>query len=235
MNFKVLLRSIGMVMISYFLFANTGWSQSRVKVQGVVKSASGETLPGASVTVKDTKQGAVTNNKGEFSITAETGKLLLFNYLGFQQQAYVVKAAENITITLQEIPNTMNEVVVIGYGTQKKSAVTGAVSKLKNENLDEIPTSRLDNALIGKIAGVTIQNVSSESGAEPIVRVRGFSSISAGSQPLVVVDGYPVPDGLSFVNPQDVGIYRSAERCGFSSHLWFKSSQWGHPDHDKKR
>jgi TonB-linked SusC/RagA family outer membrane protein len=204
MNFKVLLRSIGMVMISYFLFANTGWSQSRVKVQGVVKSASGETLPGASVTVKDTKQGAVTNNKGEFSITAETGKLLLFNYLGFQQQAYVVKAAENITITLQEIPNTMNEVVVIGYGTQKKSAVTGAVSKLKNENLDEIPTSRLDNALIGKIAGVTIQNVSSESGAEPIVRVRGFSSISAGSQPLVVVDGYPVPDGLSFVNPQDV-------------------------------
>jgi len=204
MNFKVLLRSIGMVMISCFLFANTGWSQSRVKVQGVVKSATGETLPGASVTVKDTKQGAVTNNKGEFSITAETGKLLLFNYLGFQPQAYVVKAAENITITLQEIPNTMNEVVVIGYGTQKKSAVTGAVSKLKNENLDEIPTSRLDNALIGKIAGVTIQNVSSESGAEPIVRVRGFSSISAGSQPLVVVDGYPVPDGLSFVNPQDV-------------------------------
>lgn len=204
MNFKVLLRNIGIVMLSCFLFPSTGWSQSKVKVQGVVKSATGETLPGASVTVKDTKQGAVTNNNGAFSITAETGKLLLFNFLGFQPQAYVVKQAESITITLQEIPNTMNEVVVIGYGTQKKSAVTGAVSKLKNENLDEIPTSRLDNALIGKIAGVTIQNVSSESGAEPIVRVRGFSSVSAGSQPLVVVDGYPVPDGLSFVNPQDV-------------------------------
>lgn len=204
MNLKVLLRSIGTIVICCFLFIQTGWSQSRVKVQGVVKSASGETLPGASVTVKDTKQGVVTDNKGEFSINAEAGKLLLINYLGFQPQAYVVKKAESITITLQEIPNTMNEVVVIGYGTQKKSAVTGSVSKLKNENLDEIPTARLDNALIGKIAGVTIQNVSSEAGAAPIVRVRGFSSISASSQPLVVVDGYPVPDGLSFVNPQDV-------------------------------
>src|SRR5690606_34826496 len=82
--------------------------------------------------------------------------------------------------------------------------ITSAVSKLENKNLDEIPTSRLDNALIGKIAGVSVQNVTSEAGAEPVVRVRGFNSISADSSPLVVVDGYPVPDGLSFVNPQDV-------------------------------
>ncbi|SMC93778.1 SusC/RagA family TonB-linked outer membrane protein [Pedobacter nyackensis] len=204
MKLSVLLRSILLVAISSFLFAKSGFSQTRVKVQGVVKSAQGETLPGASVTIKDSKQGTVTNNKGEFTISAETGKLLLINYIGYQSQAYAVKGAATVTITLQEVKNTMNELVVIGYGTQKKSSVTGAVSKLKNDNLDEIPTSRLDNALIGKIAGVTIQNVSSEVGAEPIVRIRGFSSISANSQPLVVVDGYPVPDGLSFVNPQDV-------------------------------
>lgn len=204
MNSKIC--SGGTFLIVFFcsLFLNPAFSQTRVKIQGVVKSAGGETLPGASVTVKDSKQGTVTNNKGEFTINAEAGKLLLFNYLGYQVQAYAIKGAATITITLQETPNTMNELVVIGYGTQKKSSVTGAVSKLKNDNLDEIPTSRLDNALIGKIAGVTIQNVSSEVGADPIVRVRGFSSISANSQPLVVVDGYPVPDGLSFVNPQDV-------------------------------
>lgn len=198
------LREILLIVFSWALFLNPGFSQTRVKIQGLVKSPGGETLPGASVTVKDSKQGTVTNNKGEFSINAETGQLLLFNYLGYQAQAYAVKGATTITITLEESPNTMNELVVIGYGTQKKSSVTGAVSKLKNDNLDEIPTSRLDNALIGKIAGVTIQNVSSEVGADPIVRIRGFSSISANSQPLVVVDGYPVPDGLSFVNQQDV-------------------------------
>lgn len=204
MKLSILLRSLFLVTISGFLFLKPVFSQTRVKVQGVVKSQEGEALPGASVTIKDSKQGTVTNSKGEFSISAEPGKLLLFNYLGYQSQAYAVTATATITITLQEVKNTMNELVVIGYGTQKKSSVTGAVSKLKNENLDEIPTSRLDNALIGKIAGVTIQNVSSEVGANPIVRIRGFSSISANSQPLVVVDGYPVPDGLSFVNPQDV-------------------------------
>jgi TonB-linked SusC/RagA family outer membrane protein len=204
MNSKFYLRGILLIVFSCFLFSIPGFTQTRVKIQGVVKSTSGETLPGASVTVKDSKQGTVTNNKGEFTINAEIGKLILINYLGYKPQAYGVKGNATVTITLQETENTMNELVVIGYGTQKKSSVTGAVSKLKNENLDEIPTSRLDNALIGKIAGVTIQNVSSEVGAEPVVRVRGFSSISANSDPLVVVDGYPVPDGLSFVNPQDV-------------------------------
>lgn len=192
------------MILSCFLCLKPAYSQTKVSIQGTVKDQKGEALPGASIMVKDTKQGVVTDTKGEFKIKAEPGKLLLINYMGYEPQAFAVKTAETITITLREIPNTMNEVVVIGYGTQKKSSVTGAVSKLKNDNLDEIPTARLDNALIGKIAGVTIQNVSSEAGAAPTVRVRGFSSISAGSQPLVVVDGYPVPDGLSFVDPQDV-------------------------------
>lgn len=97
-----------------------------------------------------------------------------------------------------------NEVVVIGYGTQKKSHLTGAVSKYKNEKIDETPNSRLDQALQGKIAGVQVQNISSEAGADPKIRVRGISSINAGANPLVVVDGHPVPDGLAFVNMADV-------------------------------
>lgn len=204
MNRKVYIKCFLLVMASCFCCINLAFSQNRVKIQGLVKTADGAPLPGASIKVKDSKQATVTDNKGAFSITVDNGKLLLINYLGYQPQAYAAKKSESITITLVELQNNMETLVVIGYGTQKKSSVTGAVSKLKNDNLDEIPTTRLDNALIGKIAGVTIQNVSSESGAEPIVRVRGFSSISANSQPLVVVDGYPVPDGLSFINPQDV-------------------------------
>ena len=106
--------------------------------------------------------------------------------------------------TLSSEATTESEVVVVGYGTQKKSTITGAVSKYKNEKLSETPSSRLDQALQGKIAGVQVQNVSPEAGADPKVRIRGSSSVNAGASPLVVVDGHPVPDGLAFVNMADV-------------------------------
>ena len=110
---------------------------------------------------------------------------------------------ERVDVTLK-IDNVLSEIVVVGYGTQKKSSLTGAVSKYRNERLDEVPVSRVDQALQGKIAGVQIQNTSSEAGSDPKIRVRGLSSINAGASPLVVVDGHPVQDGLAFVNPADV-------------------------------
>lgn len=183
---------------------NNATAQTKLKVQGVVKSSTGEVLPGVSIKIKDTNQGTMTGANGEYTISVEKGKILVFTYLGFKSFAKGISEAGKVDVTLEEEISKMDEVVVVGYGSLKKSAITSAVSKLDNKNLDEIPTSRLDNALIGKIAGVTIQNVSSEVGAEPVVRIRGFNSISADSSPLVVVDGYPVPDGLSFVNPQDV-------------------------------
>ena len=94
--------------------------------------------------------------------------------------------------------------MVIGYGTQKKSSVTGAVAKYSPDRLDETPNSRLDQALQGKIAGVRVQNISSEAGDDPKIQVRGIQSVSAGAQPLVVVDGHPLYEGLSFVNMADV-------------------------------
>ncbi|MGY0035586.1 carboxypeptidase-like regulatory domain-containing protein [Pedobacter sp. NJ-S-72] len=120
MNLKVYFIGLLTAVLSCFLFLKPAYSQTKVLVQGTVKDQKGEVLPGASITLKDTKQGVVTDNKGEFKIKAEPGKLLLINYLGYEPQAFSVKQAETITITLREIPNTMNEVVVIGYGTQKK-------------------------------------------------------------------------------------------------------------------
>lgn len=198
------LRSILLAVFSCFLFFNPAAAQTKVKVQGVVKNTEGDTMPGASVKVKDGTQGTMTNSNGEFSITVEIGKTLIFNYLGYQPHGHPVTKSEKITITLTELKTTMEDVVVIGYGTVKKSSVTGAVSKLKNDNLDEIPTSRLDNALIGKLAGLTIQNITSEAGSDPTVRVRGSTSLSANADPLVVVDGQPIADGMAFINSYDV-------------------------------
>ncbi|MFC5284399.1 SusC/RagA family TonB-linked outer membrane protein [Pedobacter alpinus] len=205
MKFKtyISIMAYGFVFLLCFA-AKQSIAQTKIKVQGIVKSVEGEPLPGVSVSIKDTKTGTTTDLNGQFTISTEPGKILVFNYLGFKTLAKGVTDQKVMNVTLEIERSLMDEVVVIGYGTQRKSSVTGAVSKLVNTNLDEIPTSRLDNALIGKIAGVSIQNVTSEVGADPVIRVRGFGSISANSSPLVVVDGYPVPDGLSFVNPQDV-------------------------------
>lgn len=205
MKFKIYISAFALAIMGVLCcITDSTLAQTKVKVQGVIKSETGETLPGVSVMVKDTKTGVVSDLNGRYSISVEKGKILLFNFLGYKPYAVGISQAKTLDVVLEEQKSKLDEVVVIGYGTQKKSSVTGAVSKLVNTNLDEVPTSRLDNALIGKISGVTIQNVTSEAGADPVIRVRGFSSINTDSGPLIVVDGYPVPDGMSFVNPQDV-------------------------------
>lgn len=181
-----------------------GVSAQTVKIKGVVKSEDGQGIPGVSVTIKDTNKGVSTNEKGEYEISVLKGKILEFKSLGYKVHLQGVANATTIDVTLVEDISSMNEVLVVGYGTQKKSTISSAVSKLENKNLDEIPTSRLDNALIGKIAGLTVQNNSSEAGSDPTLRIRGASSINANADPLVVVDGHPIADGLSFINPYDV-------------------------------
>jgi TonB-dependent SusC/RagA subfamily outer membrane receptor len=180
------------------------WAQTTVKVKGVVKSEDGQGIPGVSVTIKDSNKGVSTNEKGEYEISVQKGKILEFKSLGYKSFFQAVNNSTTINVTLQEDVNSMSEVLVVGYGTQKRSTVSSAVSKLENKNLDEIPTSRLDNALIGKIAGLTVQNNSSEVGSDPTLRIRGAASINANAEPLVVVDGHPIADGLAFINPYDV-------------------------------
>ncbi|RYY95818.1 MAG: TonB-dependent receptor [Chitinophagaceae bacterium] len=139
-----------------------------------------------------------------YKIQAPSGATsLIFSYVGFSTQTASIGGRASIDIRLQRSKAALDEVVVIGYGTQRKSHLTGAVSKYQNEKLDEAPVSRVDQALQGRIAGVQVQNTSSEAGADPRIRVRGQTSINANSEPLVVVDGHPV-DGFSFVNPADV-------------------------------
>ncbi|TZF83577.1 TonB-dependent receptor [Pedobacter sp. BS3] len=176
-----------------------------ITVSGQVTDTRGEPLAGVSITIKGKATGTTTGIDGKYVLKGvpEQGTLL-FRYIGFKPLTVAVNNRKTINVKLEEEVKDLDEVVVVGYGTVKKSHLTGAVAKLKNDNLDEIPTSRLDNALIGKLAGLTVQNNTSEVGTEPTLRIRGASSISANADPLVVVDGHPIEDGLAYVNPQDV-------------------------------
>ncbi len=171
----------------------------------VTDQATGLPLAGVSVVAGKERVGTATKEDGTFSISVGPGiKTLSFSSISYATQTLDIEGKSSFNITLVAEATTQSEVVVIGYGTQKRSNVSGAVSKYKNERIDEAPVSRLDQALQGKIAGVNIQNISSEAGADPKISIRGISSINAGALPLVVVDGQITPDGLAFINPSDV-------------------------------
>lgn len=178
----------------------------KVTITGKVTNvATNEPLSGVNILADKQKGGVTTKADGTYSISIDKkASTLIFSYVGFVSQTVLIADKTTIDVSLAVAPVSGDEVVVIGYGTQKKSHLTGAVSKFKNEKLDETPVSRLDQALQGKIAGVQVQNLSSESGAEPRIRIRGLTSINAGANPLVVVDGHPAIDGLNFVNMADV-------------------------------
>ncbi len=193
------------VLVLIALFISTISAFSQIKVTGTVLDTKREPLIGVNITVKGSRTGTISDFNGKFNIDVpDRQSVLVFSYIGYKTIERTIPASGQLTVILEEETQTIDEVVVVAYGTQKKSHLTGAVSSLKNEKMDEIPVSRVDQALQGKIAGVQINNVNPEAGAAPKIRVRGLGSISASSDPLIVIDGFPVPDGLSMVSMADV-------------------------------
>ncbi len=175
-------------------------------ISGTVTSASdGQPLIGVTVAVKGTSSGTITDIDGKWELEAEEGTVLVFSYTGFKAQELTVGPETTYNISLQADVALLDEVVVVGYGTQKKSHLTGSISKVKNEKLDQIAVSRVDDALIGQVSGVNIQATSAEAGAAPTITIRGFGSINADSGPAVVVDGLVVdPDFLGNLDMNDI-------------------------------
>lgn len=175
------------------------------KVSGKVTDNQGVSLPGVSIVIKGTTSGVITNTNGTYSIdVADENAILVFSYIGFVTQEIQVGTQETIDVVLKQDALLLDEFVVVAYGTQKKSHLTGSIATLKTEKLDEIPVARADQALQGKMAGVQVNNSDPEAGSAPQIRVRGMGSISANSDPLIVIDGFPVPDGLSMISMGDV-------------------------------
>ena len=174
---------------------------------GVVTDSDGLPVIGATVMIKGVEGvGAVTDLDGKYSLTLaeSSNKVLVFSSIGFKTIEVPIGTSSVMNIVMEMDATLLDDVVVIGYGTQAKSHLTGSVSKIGGESLLDNPVSDVTQALQGQIAGLSVNNITSEVGVAPAIRVRGTGSISADSSPLVIVDGYPVPDGLSTINSSDI-------------------------------
>jgi len=170
-------------------------------VKGMVSDENGG-LPGVNVRLKGSKAtGTTTDINGNYTIAIPDGTgTLIFSFVGYADQEIAVGGRNVVNVRLEPNAKSLNEVVVIGYGTQKASNVTGAVAKLKNENLDERAISRVDQALVGQLAGVTVKQTTGVPGKAFSIQVRGSGSISAGNEPLYVIDGFPLTTNSSNVS-----------------------------------
>jgi TonB-linked SusC/RagA family outer membrane protein len=204
-NFKTKLILSLVLLLNITLFA-----QSSYTVNGtVVSQADGAPLPGVTVIIKGSTSGTSTDFDGKFQLNVKQGDILTVSYIGFTTKSIAIISQKTLNVSLAEDSNELDEVVVIGYGTQKKSHLTGAISKVTNESLDQIAVARVDDALVGQVSGVNIQASSAEAGAAPTITIRGFGSITADSGPAVVVDGVIVDS--SFLGNLDMNDVESFE------------------------
>ncbi|MBX2924814.1 MAG: TonB-dependent receptor [Chitinophagaceae bacterium] len=189
--------------VLFFHFAS--YSQTTVKVSGtVIDSSDAKPLSGVSILAEGTGRGTKTDALGNFTIDVSKGAVLVFSYLSYTPQRFVVGDQLKFNIALQPGKQDLDEVIVVSYGTQKKREVTGAISTVNAEKLADMPAMNIGQKLQGRMAGIQINQNTGEPGAGLSIRVRGQASINAGNSPLVVVDGFPTMSGLNAISPDEI-------------------------------
>jgi TonB-linked SusC/RagA family outer membrane protein len=178
------------------------WAQE-LNISGTVRDSKNEPLAGVSVVVKGTTRGVATDASGSYDIQASADAVLVFSFMGMATKEEPVNGRGRIDVILSEDNKALDEVVVIGYGSVKRANLTSAVSKMGSQALEDRSLARVETALQGQLAGVTVRTVSGEPGEDMQIRVRGAASVNASSDPLYVVDGVPM-ETLSGVNPADI-------------------------------
>lgn len=174
-----------------------------ISITGNVKSADDQIgLPGVNVIIKNSNAATVTDFDGNFKIDIPVGSIIEFSYLGFQTQSLKVTSNESLSVLLNQDVSSLNEVIVVGYGTQTKKEITGAVSVVNSETIEAVNPTRIEQALQGQVAGVNITTSSGSPGGDSNIRIRGVST-NGDNKPLILVDGARVED-LSVVNPNDI-------------------------------
>jgi TonB-linked SusC/RagA family outer membrane protein len=197
--------SKGVLLPLLLLFSTLTWAQNKTVTGKIVGENEGP-LSGASVTVKNTSIGITTNENGEFSLSVPTSaKTLVVSSVGYDLKEVAIIDGR-IDISLTKTTAALEEVVVVGYGTQRKSVVTGAISSVKAKDLENVPNGRIEQALQGRVSGVTIMQNSGQPGSASTIRIRGVTTFSeAGNNPLWVVDGVVVDNGaIGYVNQSDI-------------------------------
>ena len=181
----------------------TLWAQQGRTISGAVSNEQQEPLQGVKVQVRGSDKATSTDDGGRFTLEVGPEDVLVFTYIGYETTERSVGQQTQLDVVMTESVSELDEVVVVGYGTVKKSSVTAAISKVENKNLDQMPAGRPERALVGRMAGVSISDARSTPGAAPIIRIRGAGSISASNDPLVVIDGFP-GGSLANINMNDV-------------------------------
>jgi len=184
-------------------FENPGKQQKKLVLKGIVADVYGEPVIGANVIEKGTTNGVVTDIDGVFSLSVSENATLQISYIGYMEQNIAVGSRTDFNIILREDLQSLDEVVVVGYGIQKKSVVTAAISRVTSKDLSGATPTRVEDVLKGKVSGVQITQKSGQPGATSVVRVRGIGTIN-NSDPLYIVDGIPVSTGIDYLNPRDI-------------------------------
>lgn len=201
---------IKLTLVFFMIFNVLVFGQNTHLLSGVVSSSvDSQPVSGVQVLVKNTSKQTTTDSKGFYQIQVKQGDVLNFSLDGFKTKTVIAGREVELNVSLEETVKTIDEVVVIGYGTQKKSLLTGAISKVDNKDLDQIAVSRVDDALVGQFAGVNIQATDGQAGSAPTIRVRGTGSLAGSSSPLIVVDGMVVDE--DFLGSLDMSNVASFE------------------------
>ncbi len=193
------------ILLLFAMYSSVLYSQTnKVKVTGTVTDEAGKGLPGVTISVNSSAL-ATSDAEGKYSISAPANSTLTFSYVGFTPAKYKIGNSDVVVnITLASLSKEMDQVVVVGYGTQKKKDVTGAVVSVSEKALKEVPVANLQQALQGRAAGLEAQSTSTSPGAGTQIRVRGVRTINGSSDPLIILDGIPYDGSLSDINPNDI-------------------------------
>lgn len=170
----------------------------------VTDSTTGKPLAGVTIQVKDNTQGTVTDANGHFSLDVPNDAVLVVSYVGYNKKEISVNGRASINISLGVTATGLNQLVVVGYGTQKKSDLTGSIAQISNKELEAVPVYNIGEALQGRASGVRVTNNSGAPGSRVQIRVRGGNSMIGSNDPLYVVDGFPITGGINFLNPADI-------------------------------
>lgn len=185
-------------------------------VSGVVSDEDGEPMAGVSVVVKGTTNGVATDGDGAFSVSVNKGATLIFSYIGCLTKSIEVGDRKVINVTMQQDSETLDEVVVVAYGTQKKSSITGAISQVSSKDIEARPVSSVTSALEGASSGISVTGAVGQPGTDATISIRGIGTVNGSNRPLIVLDGVPYDGNISDISPDDIesiSVLKDAASC----------------------
>lgn len=207
------------LLLLLMMLHSIAFAQESIQVTGKVTSSEDHgILPGVSIKVKGSTNGTVTDAKGNYTLNVPSGSILVFTYVGFNPYQVTVGQSKTINAALQPNNNSLNEIVVVSYGKQRQRDITGAVSKVNADDLQNLPAAEIGQKLTGRVPGLQVNQSTGRPGQGMNFRIRGAATLGSSNQPLIVVDGQPINnDGVNLLNPDDIESFSVLKDAASSS------------------